>query len=131
MPDSRNFPRAVKRAAFKHANGCCESCGVKIGHGGIEYHHIIEWTITHDSSLGNCRVLCSPCHLKITKARRPEIDKTRRLADRAIGIKRPGKKMPAGRDSAISKTFNSGVVERRSGAEKHRELIAKRYGAFE
>jgi 5-methylcytosine-specific restriction enzyme A len=131
MTDSRIFPRAVKREACRRANGCCEACGIKIGHGGIEYHHIIEWTISHDSSLGNCKMLCVPCHRDITMARRPAIDKTRRLRDRAIGIKRASKKMPAGRDSAIKKKISGEVVPRQSGTEKHRELMEKLYGDFQ
>jgi hypothetical protein len=131
MTSNRNFSRPVKRSAYARANGCCESCGVYLpaGFGGIEYHHIDPWTISHDSSLGNCRLLCVPCHKEITGSHdRPVIDKNRRLRDTAIGIKRAGKKLPGGRDSGIKKKINGEVVARKERGHEHRELMARRYG---
>ena len=34
----------------------------------IEFDHIIPWEISHDSSLGNCQVLCTDCHEAKTAA---------------------------------------------------------------
>jgi hypothetical protein len=128
VTSNRNFSRSVKRAAYARANGCCESCGVYLpaGFGGIEYHHIDPWTISHDSSLGNCRLLCVPCHKEITGAHdRPVIDKNRRLRDTAIGIKRASKKLPAGRNSGIKKKINGEVVRRLERYEGHHAVMAK------
>lgn len=94
----------------------------------MQYDHIIPWAISRDSSLENCQILCVRCHLgKTGKKDAGDIAKVVRLDDRRMGIKPPGRKMPAGRDSNVSKTINRGVVERRSQAERHRDMIASRY----
>ena len=134
MPDGRRFSRAVKRAAFERAGGTCDACGspLPVGGGGIEYDHIDPWAISRDSSLENCAVVCARCHHEKSAQRDiPTIAKLVRLADRAIGIKKPSKKMPGGRDSGISITMSRGVVRRQSGAEKHAEFLRKRYGDFD
>lgn len=136
MTDRRIFPRAVKRAAYKRAGGRCQSCGFVFpaGGGGIEYHHIDPWTLSHDSSLENCLVLCIPCHKATTSSvNRPDIDKNRRLRDRGMGIKRAGKKLPGGRDSNWSKTIRGEVIPRvKERGAKDRAVVARRQiGVFE
>lgn len=133
--DSRHFSRAIKRAAYTRSGGCCEnsSCGIALpaGWGGIEYDHVIPWTISHDSSLDNCRMVCARCHLdKTLSADRPIINKNRRLRDAAIGIKRASKPLPAGRNSRIRKKLNGEVVRRLEPGEAHRELMWKLHGEF-
>lgn len=54
------------RKKFKHT---CQICGRR---GSREVDHIIPWSISHDSSEANLRVLCKPCNLSL---RRPRIDR--------------------------------------------------------
>lgn len=137
MTASRNFSRAVKRAAYARAAGRCENpaCGIALppGWGGIHYDHAINWALSRDSSLENCRCLCSACHLNKTVLYDiPVIAKVQRLADARIGIKRFSvKPLPAGRRSAISKKLNGEVVQRLPRNGKHRATMAKFYREFE
>lgn len=65
-----------------------QQCGRKLRYGEAEFHHVTELFIGGESMLSNCLVSCKKCHALITQARRPEIDKTRRLSDKRMGIKR-------------------------------------------
>jgi 5-methylcytosine-specific restriction enzyme A len=129
MTDPRHFSSKTKRLAYERAHGHCEKCPIKLTQGNIIYDHIIPWEISHDSSLENCQILCRTCDgQKTYGSDLSTIAKVHRIHDRAIGIVRPGKKLPAGRNSPITKTFSHGVRKRQSQSEKHREVMAKRYG---
>jgi len=80
------FSKATMRAAFARAEGKCELCGIKLRPGEAEYHHRLEAYLDGANTLDNCCVLCRICHDLTTQGRRPEIDKTRRLSDRRMGI---------------------------------------------
>jgi 5-methylcytosine-specific restriction endonuclease McrA len=98
MANRAEFSKKTKAARFLHAGGCCEVCGQKITT-GAEYDHAIEETLTHDNSFENCVCMCGRCHARKTKDRRPEIDKTRRVTEKAMGLrktKRGFPKAPAG-----------------------------------
>lgn len=82
------FSKAVRRQAYERANGFCERCDVRIWASPVEYHHLTEAYLGGDNSLTNCLVVCLPCHVEITAERHPAIDKTRRLADRRMSIKK-------------------------------------------
>jgi 5-methylcytosine-specific restriction protein A len=128
----RTFSNEVKRLAWRRCNRQCQECTRQVtGAGDIEFDHIIAWEISHDSSLGNCQVLCSDCHAAKTAAQDvPAIAAADRKTDFHIGVRGPGKgarPLPAGRNSPISKTLQHGVVPRRSQAQKHRDAIARRY----
>ena len=107
----KEFSRAVRRDAFLRANGDCELCGIKLKVGEAEYHHRIEAYLGGEATLENCVVLCRSCHALATKARHPEIDKTRRLADKRMGIRRKST-MPGSKRSKFKKRMN-GTVELR------------------
>jgi 5-methylcytosine-specific restriction enzyme A len=134
VTDSRHFSRSTKRAAYARSGGRCESptCGIALpaGWGGINYDHIINWAISRDSSLENCAVLCAACHLKKTSNYDiPVIAKVQRIADERIGIKRySAKPLPGGRNSSVTKKLSGEVVKRQTQAEKHRAVMARRYG---
>lgn len=81
------FSKATKLAAFERCAGRCEKCTQKIL-GTPEYDHVIEETLTHDNSLENCMVLCARCHRLKTNENRPEIDKTRRIAEKRAGVRK-------------------------------------------
>lgn len=82
------FSKATKLAAWKRSGGHCEcGCGQKIV-GTPEYDHIIEETLTGDNSLENCMVMSKRCHRLKTSENRPEIDKTRRIAEKRAGVRK-------------------------------------------
>jgi 5-methylcytosine-specific restriction protein A len=105
------FSKQTRRDAFLRANGDCEMCGVKLKVGEAEYHHCLEAYLGGVATLENCLVTCRACHIDITKKRHPEIDKTRRLSDRRMGIRRKPT-MPGSRQSPWKKRID-GTVERR------------------
>jgi hypothetical protein len=107
------FPKAVRRDAFMRANGHCELCGCKIPYGQVEYHHRLEAYLKGDeaATLENCVVVDRFCHALITKSRRPEIDKTRRLSDRRMGIRKKST-MPGSRSSKYKRLMNGETVLR-------------------
>lgn len=57
--ERENFSTAVRRAAWARCGGRCEGCGKVLVKGGHTYDHTIPFRISRDSSLGNCKVLCS------------------------------------------------------------------------
>jgi hypothetical protein len=138
----RTFSAEVKRLAWKRCNRQCQECTRHVtGAGDIEFDHIIPWEISHDSSLGNCQVLCTDCHAEKTAAEDvPAIAAADRKADFHIGIRGPGRgkcQLPGGRyerdgsPGRLSKTIRNGVVPRIGQIEKHRQFIARRYGVTE
>jgi hypothetical protein len=128
--DSRNFSAKTKRLAWKRCAGHCEKCTCELTTGNVRYDHVIPWEISHDSSLGNCQVLCrkSCDHKKTYTEDIPTIAKVHRIYDWAIGIERSGPKLPGGRNSGIRKKLNGQVVKRVAPSEEYRRLIAQRYG---
>ena len=111
MSSRQEFTKSTKRDAFLRANGDCELCGMKLKVNEAEYHHRIEAFIGGEATLENCVVLCRSCHALATKKRRSEIDKTRRLSDQRMGIRRKST-FPGSRQSLWRKRMD-GTVERR------------------
>ena len=105
------FTKSTKRDAFLRANGDCEICGMKLKVNEAEYHHRIEAYLGGPATLENCVVLCRSCHALATKARHPEIDKTRRLSDRRMGIRRKST-MPGSRGTKYKRLMNGETVLR-------------------
>lgn len=88
----REFSKQVKRGAFLRAAGKCEGekCGAKLTVGKFHYDHDIADGLGGEPTLENCKVLCTGCHsVKTRKQDVPAIAKTKRISDRAKGIKRP------------------------------------------
>jgi hypothetical protein len=88
----REFSKAVKRDAFLRANGKCdgEQCGARLTVGKFHYDHDIADGLGGEPTLENCKVLCHACHSVKTRTHDvPAIAKTKRISDRAKGIKRP------------------------------------------
>lgn len=107
------FSKKTKEAALARAGHECECCYQKITQAsGVEYDHIIEAYLTNDNSLENCRVLCAKCHRIKTQARRFEIDKTRRIYEKGMGLRSKGRPMAGTKRSGLKKRMY-GTVERR------------------
>ena len=127
--DPRAFSTKTKRDAWKRCDGHCEKCTTKLSTGNIIYDHVIPWELSHDSSLDNCQCLCKSCDGQKTYGQDlSTIAKVHRIENGRIGIKRPGKKLPGGRDSDVSKKLNGEVVRRPARGERHRALMTKLYG---
>ena len=105
------FPKSVRRDAFLRAGGKCELCGCKFRYGEAEFHHRLEAYLGGEATLANCVVLCRHCHSLATKERRPEIDKTRRISDKRMGIRRKST-MPGSRSSKYKRLMNGETVLR-------------------
>lgn len=83
------FSKGTKRDAFARALGRCEECTQSLAGRRAEYDHIIPDYIGGTNDLDNCRVLCPKCHRsKTVNEDRPKIDKTRRLTDKAAGLRK-------------------------------------------
>ena len=82
------FSRAVRRAAWDRCSGICEagSCFQILVKGRFTYDHIIPDFDGGKPTLDNCQVICRECDRAKTAADQTAIARTRRLADREIGI---------------------------------------------
>ena len=68
------FSDATKDAAFARSGGRCECGRTTHGHAGrcptsvtrygAQYHHVVSQDAGGSDGLGNCEVLCTPCHQK-------------------------------------------------------------------
>lgn len=107
----KEFTKRVKLEAWTRAKGCCEACGIKLDGKRVEYDHVIADSLGGEPVVGNCRVLCSPCHLAKTRSDAPRIAKTNRLRAREAGIRKKSR-FPGSRDSRLKKRIDGSVVER-------------------
>ena len=121
--------RAQKVRIFERARGICHICGLRIQVGqrwDVEHIKPISMDgsdITDNMAPAHVR----PCHREKTDAETPIRAKTDRQRANHLGIPKPGPKLPAGRNSGITKTILKGVQPRRSGPQKHRDLLDKLY----
>lgn len=88
----REFPKSVTTAAYERSGGICEcGCGVAFRDGdGPEYDHVLEDFFGGEPTLENCKVLRKSCHAYKTRMRRTEVDKSRRLYEKRIGVRKKG-----------------------------------------
>jgi 5-methylcytosine-specific restriction endonuclease McrA len=54
-----------KQQVRERDNYTCQLCGAY----GDQVDHIIPWAVSHDSQMGNLRVLCKPCNLSLRRTR--------------------------------------------------------------
>ncbi len=84
----QEFSKATKFAAWERSGGFCEcGCGQKII-GTPEYDHDLEDYVGGRNDLANCKVLSKRCHRLKSSKSRPEIDKTRRIAEKRAGVRK-------------------------------------------
>ncbi|UZE51869.1 HNH endonuclease [Rhodopseudomonas sp. P2A-2r] len=97
------FPQKVRKAAFARAcRDCpvegvenipgvpqCESCGIELKSGNIEYEHLVPDGLGGEPTLENCGVWCrSSCSKKKTfKEDNPRMQKADRALKSAFGLK--------------------------------------------
>jgi 5-methylcytosine-specific restriction protein A len=98
MTGRTEFPKAVKREAWKRSGGHCEfildsgeRCGCALTAGKFAYDHVIPDQMGGEPILSNCQAICTPCHTAKTRQDVADIAKAKRLEDTRLGITRPGK----------------------------------------
>ena len=82
---SRSFSAKIEDEAEKRAKGLCEDCGGQLKPGKFQLDHIKPHGLGGLSTLENCRVRCTRCHLaKTMDSDMP----TMRKADKSAKVKR-------------------------------------------
>lgn len=127
----REFSAATKRSAYERSGGICEcyllgqrripgfspqGCGVRMGAGNTWFEHIICDGIDGEPTLENCAALTKTCgRLKSRLYDLPVVAKTKRMGDRAIGIKSHSSRPLIGtKRSGWKQKLNGGWVRRDS-----------------
>jgi len=124
----REFPITVRREAVKRSGMKCEAIGSDYGlepgwrcngelGSGFDFDHIIPDSIGGEPTLVNCAVVCKRCHgIKTATLDTPRAAKTKRQADKALGIRKPSSL----RHPSLKRTMDGRVVDRRTGQELSR-----------
>lgn len=109
----REFPTKVKVAAFKRADGHCESCGAKLYPGKTHYDHVIPDALGGEPVIENCEVLCTNCHGAKTAVQDiPRIAKAKRGEAKHLGARQSRNPMPGSRASRWKRKMDGSVVRR-------------------
>lgn len=95
----KEFPKKVKVAALKRADGKCEGCGQPLKPGRFQFDHIVPDGLGGEPTLENCKVLCSgsraSCHgIKTHEEDTPRMRKADAQRDALLGTTRVRKKIP-------------------------------------
>lgn len=101
------FSKKTRIEAFQRCAGRCEKCDAHLKVGEAEYDHVIPYYFTRDSSLGNCQVLCVPCHRGVggkTADDQADISKSKRIWMKHNGVWPESKAKLKGR--SFAKTRN-------------------------
>lgn len=86
----REFPKAIKVAAFDRAKGRCEECTARLVPGKFEYDHDLPDGLGGEPTLENCVVRCTSCHNpKTAKHDIPMIAKAKRSRAKHLGAAKP------------------------------------------
>ena len=84
------FTAKTKLQAFEETQGHCTRCTAKLYLGKIRYNHRIPCGQGGDNSLANCEVLCLACdRVQTYDIDLPAVAKTKRIARRHAGIRKP------------------------------------------
>lgn len=120
----KEFPKEVKRAALKRANGKCEAEGERYGlrsgqqcnaplSFGFQYDHGIADSGGGEPSLENCVVCCLRCHdWKTRNVDTPRAAKIKRQRLKGKGGERRQSAMPGSRLSRWKRKIGGGCVPR-------------------
>lgn len=122
--------RVARVRIFDRAHGKCHVCGLKIhaerGEAWEAEHIIPLWAGGTDDESNVAPAHASPCHSGKTAAEAIERAKSTRTRANFLGVKKPGPKLPCGRNSNFKKTMRKGVVIRMTQAQMHRQMMARR-----
>ncbi len=114
----RDFPRAIKVAAFKRANGHCEKCTAFLYPGKFRYDHILPDGLGGEPTLENCQVICSACDDEKTPEDQSRVADTKRIHAKFIGAWPFGgaRPLPGGKRDKLKRalTANGPRTERRN-----------------
>ena len=113
--EREEFTDAVRRAAWSRCGGRCEGCDRELDGVRYVFDHTIPFRRSRDSSLGNCKVLCSDgpgsCdHAKTYGEDLPGIAANKRYGKNRLPLdidrpaKRPGK-IPQRKSNWASRPF--------------------------
>lgn len=91
----RDFPRKIKSAALKRANGKCEKCSAVLKPREGEVDHILPDILGGEPVLANAQVLCRVCHAEKTAGDIRRTRKADRQRDKANGAIKPSSKLSA------------------------------------
>lgn len=113
----REFPKAVRAAAFLRSKGHCEECGTKLLPGRFAYDHVLPDGLGGEPTLENCAVLCSggraTCHgIKTAERDVPATAKADRIREKHLGIRKPKRPFPGSRADTRRRRMDGEVVER-------------------
>ena len=114
MTTRREFPVAVKKAAWERCSGICEcGCGQPILPGdGPQYEHVVEDALGGEPTLENCAVKRTRCHRKKSSERAPVIAKAHRVARKVAGLAPRKRKLPGAKDGPWKAKIGGGWVRR-------------------
>lgn len=130
LPARHEFTKRLRAMIFERANGCCESCGCKVG-GSVAYDidHVVPAYAGGKATLENGQVLCKAlCHREKTRRDNQAAKKSNRIrgltGQRARREKRGGSSIqgrsdwPKGRKLQSCNTLRKG--ERTTPFERER-----------
>ena len=112
--DRIEFSHAVRKAALKRANGCCEKCGTPFSDANPpECDHNLELWQGGDASLENCMVLGKKCcHQPKTASNTTRRKKADRQSREGHWLKKTGSPLPGSRRSRWKRKMNGSIVPR-------------------
>lgn len=95
----KEFPKKVRIAALKRADGKCEGCGQPLKAGRFQFDHVVPDGLGGEPTLENCKVLCSgsraSCHgIKTHEEDTPRMRKADAQRDAYQGTTRKKVKIP-------------------------------------
>lgn len=114
MTKRREFPKSVRLAAFKRANGRCENCSAWLVPGKYAYDHVTPDGLGGEPTLANCKLVCNACHgTKTAEEDVPRMAKADRARRKIMdGEKKKSRPIPGSKASGWRKRMD-GTVERR------------------
>lgn len=114
MTRRQEFSNRTRLQAWERAGGRCEECGVKLHVGDRrEYDHRIPCALGGDNGLGNCVVLCGPCHgSKTAQQDAPQIAKAKRVAAKHSGAHRPKSRIAGSKGDKWKRKIDGTTVRR-------------------
>lgn len=129
MTARRPLTRAQRVRIFDRSKGVCHLCGTKIRVGERwEAEHVVPLWLDGEDKPENMAPAHIACHQQKTSGEATDRAKTDAQRANYLGIQKPGKKLPAGRRSNITKKLNGEVVPRvKERGAKDRAAIEARY----